>query len=451
MDGSVRARMNQTGIGFAGIDGVWWLPAIEPFALPVATRRQLERIAAALFLFLDVLADQYRAGDRDLVGLLDFHVPARVPRLFSPAPVLMLRPDFQLVEQDGGYRLVATELEMCPAAQGFAHAMQVGYGLETDLTDAMAAFLNGRPLLFAGTSQWSEFLFEQLAFCRALAERGAEGYVLYDEPLGTIDRSVREGRRWQPPMFGVKTRPPGWRSSVIDRIAEAGLDDFRWPDDEHWPADVGDAVIFRFGYLECFTPTALDAFARWASTGATFLNPLTTYLESKVVLAALGLPAVRQRLAGLSPEALAVLDKCLPETRLLRDDDLSPLLAEKDGWITKYAGFDGDNQAWGGRSLHFGRDHDATNWERLLREASALPWPVVAQRLAPSARVNMGFLDDRDEPRQLQAGHTRLRTFLLRMPDGTARACGSHLTVSASAQVSEATDSVQAPVRFDRS
>lgn len=451
MDGSLNERMNQTGIGFAGIDGVWWLPAVEPFPLPAAAHRELDRIAAALFLFLDVLADQYLAGNRDLVYLLDFRVPARVPRLVSPAPVLMLRPDFQLVEQEGGYRLVATELEICPAAQGFAHAMQVGYGLQTDLADAMAEFLDGRTLLFAGTSQWSEFLFEQLAFCRALAERGTMGYVLYDEPLAAIDRSARAGQRWQPPMFGVKTRPPGWRSSVLDRIREARLDGFVWPDDGAWPEEVGKAVVFRFGYLDYFSPAALDAFSRWAGAGATFLNPLTTHLESKSVLAALQLEPVRNRLATADPDALPILDRCLPETRLLRADNLSPLLAEKDRWIIKYAGFDGDNQAWGGRSVQFGRDHDAAGWERTLREAAALPWPVVAQRLTHSVRVDIGYLDAGDKPRQLQAGHTRLRAFLLRMPGGKVRACGSHLTVSPSAQVSEATDSVQAPIRFDRS
>lgn len=439
---ALRARLAATGIGYAGIDGAWWLPATAPFPLPAATLDALPRIGRALFALLDALAELY-ASDEALRAVLTHRVAPGVPWLVGREPVLMLRPDFQLVPDGAGYRLVATELEICPAAQGFAHAMQAGYGLATDLADAFVHLLRGRPLLIVATAQWSEFLFEQLAFGRALAERGATAHVLTDQPLAAIAAEVAAGRRWVPPLFGVAVRPPGWDEDVLGRLAAHGLDAHLWPG-EAWPEHVGEAVVFRFGYFDCFDAGAIRAFVRWQAAGATFLNPPITYLESKSVLAATCLPTVRERLSA-SPGVLATLDSCLPETRLLTAEALPALLDEREQWVIKYAGFDGDNRAWGGRSVRFGGDGDLDAWRTSLCEALKLPWPVVAQRLVPSARVDLDYYDARGAVGRLTGGHTRLRAFLLR-DAGNVLAAGSHLTVSAQAAVSEGTDAVQAPV-----
>jgi hypothetical protein len=434
--------MAATGIGYAGIDGVWWRPAKEPFALPAATLDTLPRIGHAFFALLDAIAELYE-DDAALRTLLNHRVPPDLPWQVGREPVLLLRPDFQLVPDGAGYRLVATELEICPAAQGFAHAMQVGYGVATDLADAFAHFLRDRILIVVATAQWSEFLFEQLAFCRALAERGATAYVLCDQPIADMAAEVAAGRRWVPPLFGVAERPPGWNDDLLGRLTDHGLDAHLWSG-ESWPVTIGDAVVFRFGTFDCFDATAVGAFVRWQAAGATFLNPPITYLESKSVLAAARLPAVRQRLDE-QPGVLPILEGCLPETCLLTPETLPALLDERAKWVIKYAGFDGDNQAWGGRSLRFGRDGSADAWHKSLCEAVEHPWPVVAQRLVPSAQGDIDYYDRDDQGRRLSAGHTRLRSFLLR--DGSdVLAVGTHLTVSSGPQVSEATDAVQAPV-----
>jgi hypothetical protein len=431
--------MRNTGIGFAGIEGAWWLPACAPFPLPAAVADSLTGIARALFALLDALGASY-GHDPELTALLDYKAPAHLRAFASRAPVLSLRPDFQLCNApEGGLQPVATELELCPAAHGFAHAMQLGYGLEPDLTRAFARLLAGRELLIVGTQHWSEFLIEQLAFCHALAEYGARARVLYDLTLEALAHEFRSGRRWQPPMFGVASKPSAWNDDLLARLRAHDLLRF-WRDD--WPDDAGGCVIFRFGYLENFAPERLACFRRWEAQGAAFLNPTAFYLDSKAALAAARLPSVRAR---LDPGVLAVLDRCIPETVLLTPENAPRFEAEREQWVLKFSGYDAQQQAWGGRSLQIGAAHTHASWAEVLRRYAALPFPVVAQRVAPSRRTDIAYFDLDGAPRTLAQGFTRLRTFMFR---GGAHA-GSHLTVTGGTmQVSEATDSVQAPIQF---
>lgn len=453
---SLRTRMATTGVGFGGIDGAWWLPAVEPFRLPSACASQLQAMGPALFAFLDIVANLYGTAAGATAGvnaLLDYKVPAHIPRLMSAGRVESLRPDFQLVLEQAvtgaqQYRLVATELEICPSAHGFAHAMQMGYGLQPDLVRAFADYLAGRTLLFVGTHQWSEFLLDQLAFCRALDAIGARGRVLYDRPLRQLATEIAQGQRWQPPMFGVKQKTPGWHERLTDRSSWRALAPFVYTPDEAWPSSVGNAVVFRFGYFDCFSPDHLAYFPRWQAQGATLLNPAQFILDSKTVMAALQLPLVRQRIANGNATALSVLDRCLPETILLTPETAPLILADKDDWVVKFAGYDSGQQAWGGRSLQIGAQHTTASWQTTVHAYLQLPWPVVAQRLMPSAQVEIAYLDSQDQRQWLQNGHTRLRVFFLRN-DGQVNAVGSHVTVSGgTVQVSEATDAVQAPVMF---
>lgn len=431
--------MRATGIGFAGIEGAWWLPACEPFPLPASVHASLTGIARAVFALCDALAAGYGV-EPELTALLDYKAPSHLRAFASRAPVLSLRPDFQLcAAPEGGLQPVATELELCPAAHGFAHAMQAGYGLEPDLARAFARLLAGRELLIAGTQQWSEFLIEQLAFCRALAECGARAVVTYDLTLETLAHEFRSGRRWQPPMFGVSSRPLHRNDDLLAHLRAHDLLQF-WRDD--WPDDAGGCVIFRFGYLENFAPERLAHFQRWEAQGAAFLNPTAFYLDSKATLAAARLPAVRAR---LDSDVLAVLDRCLPETVLLTPESTPRFEAEREQWVLKFSGYDAQQQAWGGRSLHIGAAHTRASWAEVLRRYAALPFPTVAQRVAPSQRTDIAYFDSDGARHTLTQGFTRLRTFLFR---GGAQA-GSHLTVTGGTmQVSEATDSVQAPIQF---
>src|SRR5262249_16783538 len=160
------------------------------------------------------------------------------------------------------------------------------------------------------------------------------------------------------------------------------------------------------GYFDCFSADKLKRLLRWQAGGATLLNPTQFILDSKVVLAALQLPAVRQDLAADDSSILDTLDRCIPETLLLHPTTMPQLRQERPEWVVKYAGYDRGNQAWGGRSVQVGALHSPETWDRLLQTYLELPWPCVAQRAIPTAHMDIAYLDEHDILRWMRQGAT---------------------------------------------
>jgi len=136
---------------------------------------------------------------------------------------------------------------------------------------------------------------------------------------------------------------------------------------------------------------------------------------------------------------------------LVEPATVAQLHREQRDWVVKYAGYDRGNLAWGGRSLQVGMQRTSDEWARRLDSCLALAWPVVAQRVMPTARIDIAYTKSDQTVAWLRQGATRLRSFMLR-DDSAAPSvmiAGTHLTVSSAAmQVSEGTDTVQAPVVF---
>jgi hypothetical protein len=87
----------------------------------------------------------------------------------------------------------------------------------------------------------------------------------------------------------------------------------------------------------------------------------------------------------------------------------------------------------------------------MLAQYLQLPWPAVAQRLAPSVRVDISYGDSDGQAHWIHQGFTRLRSFLLRDARRPASVLigGSHLTVVAdTANVAESIAAVQTPISF---
>ena len=458
----IRKRMNATGIGLAGLEGVWWLPAAQPFVLPRESQNQLQHIAQAVFALFGAVRDLYSTDEGEACGLnrlLSYKVPPHLLKWASRKPVLAVRPDFQLVIRPAKsdhqvFALVATELEICPSAQGFAHAMQMGYALEPDLVKTYAEFLDGRELLIVCTQAWSEFIWDQLAFCRALIDVGARAHLLFDMPIQVLAEQVKQKQRWVPPMFGISKSPEVWNDDVLARIKASGVPTSQVSETRN--ALPHNTVIFRFGYLDCFSADVLQRLNDWEQQGTPFLNPTSFLYDSKVIMAALNIPQVRAKLRParfsetrqVYDDVLHTLDHCIPKTRLLTPDLLPQLQHERSDWVLKFAGFDSGQQAWGGRSVQLGLHHTHASWIEVLHRYLDLPFPVVAQRIAPSMSLDIGYVDEHGEQQVMCDGNTRLRSFFLRDGDDV-NVCGTHLTVSGGMmQVSESTAAVQSAIVF---
>jgi hypothetical protein len=435
----VLRRMNATGIGYAGIDGVWWLPATTPFEVPIAAREELHRIAEAMFALFDVVSARHE-HDEPLRTLLTHKVPPHIAQYVSPQRVFSVRPDFQLLQRPDRYSFIATELEICPSAQGYAHAMQMGYGLRPDLVEAMAKLLAGRELLFVCTRAWSAFLWEQLAFCAALEKHGARGRVWYDAPIATLVHN------WTPPMFGVSQRPLHWDNDVTGRVRRKGWERFIFENPVFFEKPgLANCVIFRFGYFDGFSGNVRSQLREAEARGAIFLNSNHFAFDSKVVMAALQLPEVRRY---LDATMLDVLDRAIPETHVLTEEMIDRFVDEKDAWVLKFAGFDAGQQAWGGRSLQMGAALSQDEWMRRCRAYCQLPFPVVAQRASSTTALAIDHIDRAGHVQRLH-GKSRVRSFFVRNGE-VVQTCGTHLTVSAGdGGVSESTDAVQAPIVFE--
>lgn len=458
----LRRRMRETGIGYAGVQGAWWLPAAAPAVLPSAQRTQLTEAARAMFALLDVVGTHYGTALGEVSGLnalLNHKVSPKLQAQHSRQPVLSLRPDFQLGD-DGVW---ATELEICPSAQGYAHAMQLGYGLTPDLVPEVANLVKKRKkgaFLFICTHEWSEFWWEQLAFCRALAQYGVQGYVHLGIPIAALAEQVRAGQCWQPPIFGVPHKPAHWQADVLARLREESFEPYVLANLTE--LEPNEAICFRFGYFDCFSETLNQHMRDFERNGAIFLNPASFVYENKVVMAALHLPmmqAILRQNDARQNDALSALTRCIPETRVLSAQPtnfaaacIAPkqLARERADWVLKFAGFDRGNQAWGGRSLQIGLHHSDATWREVVARYANLPFPVVAQRVSPSRKMDIGFYDANNQPQTLCGGTSRLRAFMFRADaDSPAVVAGAHLTVSGGTmQVSESSDAVQAPILF---
>ncbi len=445
---AINDAIRSTGVGLAGFEGAWWSPATQPFEMTSAEFNQLSHIGRSLFQYADAITAELREQpDSYFSRQLQQKVPVHIVETFSTAPMLMCRPDFQLVPTPDGVQLVLTEIEIAPFSAGCAHAMQIAYGIPADIAPAFARMLHGRELLFVGTHEWSWYLYDQFAFCKALAVHGARGRILSDRTFDQMETEIQRGERWQLPIPGIEQPPDPWQPGITAHINRFDLQSHVC---NEWPEDLGDAVIYRFGYVEHFTPAQHAIFRQWQEQGATFLNPFSFHLDSKVLLLGARTPSIRKR---LDTETVAALERCVPETVLLTSNNLGQLVAEKNTWLIKFAGFDQANTAWGGRSVRFGRQFSSEAWRKLLRESLNLNWPVVAQHVTDSMRLTLDYYQSDGSIATLQKGYTRLRTFFLRNDvQSTPHAvhCGSHITVTGDTMnVSEqARGAIQSPVHF---
>jgi len=127
-----------------------------------------------VFALFDAVAALYGTPAGAACGLdalLEHRVPAGLLRHIGGGPVLGVRPDFQLVPEGGGYRLVATELEICPSAQGFAHSKAVLAALQLPAMRARIASDSAETLAILDRCIPETMLLDERSAARVLRER----------------------------------------------------------------------------------------------------------------------------------------------------------------------------------------------------------------------------------------------------------------------------------------
>lgn len=442
--------MNATGIGYKGFSGVSWRSAYQPFVLPIEFEERTQSLAEALFLFFDAVGSLY-GSDQQLTAMLQHKVPPHILQLVAGGEVGIIRPDVVVAQdEDGTMRPVITELESAPAGQGMTYALQLGYGLPTTMIDKFVRYLDGRPFRVFGTHEWSEYAWEQGCFIQALCARGVDAELWFD---ASLERIASLARSWNKPKGMPEHMERNWNTDFIGRLQANGFDQFvRGFELGKLPEDVGEAVVFRFGYFDNLSQAVIERLLQWQTRGAVIHNPLWFFLESKVLMAAAWLPGVVDWIKSRKPEAVKVLQSCLAETCLLASGYtwMHEIVSNQSYWLTKFAAWDGNNQSWGARSLKVGSQvNTSSQWRLHLNGQQSLSHPVVAQHLINSARFDVPYVGE-DSRLNLQIGaRTRLTPFFLRMPDGSIVQAGSTMTLRAKTfRIHGATDAVEAPVVF---
>lgn len=445
------SRMNATRIGYKGFTKVSWGVALEPLVLPSLFLDRLGAIARALALGFEAIRELWDT-DPSLQTLLTRGKPGHIPALMLGEHVGLIRPDITIVKdpKTGELRPVITELESCPAGQGMAHAMEVGYELPTTMVDAYLRLLAGRRYIVYATHQWSEYVFDQAVFVQALRDRGVNAEIWFDQPLEKIHDNAQ--RDWTPhPDIPAEARA-GWNRDFLGRLKCCGFDTFVHGSDDGLPETLGpETVVFRFGYFDNFRLThGLTRLQAWHAQGATIMNQLWFALESKALMGAFWLPAVEAWIRQRDPDALTALHNGLAETHPVHQRP-ADVLQRPHEWTTKIAAWDGDNRSWGARGVAFGSQAQSDEkWEEHVEACKNLPYATVVQRFILSHRISMPWCDEHGRVQILRAARTRLTPFFLFQNDGQVTLAGSTITLRrGSLKIHGAHDAVEGPVVYE--
>ena len=451
--GTLVKRVEATGVGFGGMEGVSWLPALSPEPLPAALRDRLQRLGQAIFLFYDALAELHDE-EEEVRGLLGHKRPDSIPAL-TTGRLDYARLDVVIVrEADGELGLRVTEVESAPGVNGTVAAMEHGYGRD-GIVSGFARHLRGKRFTICLTSDWSEYLFEQALFCKLLSSQGVPSRVVLDRPLADV-------AAWADKHWARYSEDLPWNTDVIGRLEAYGLLDYVEGTDGFAGLDFSDRdAVVRMGYFDNLSTGFLRSLSQHR-----VINGNHYYLENKAAMAALSLPSVRRWLAerdeeALSlpsvrrwlaerdEEALSLLDQGFGATRLLTPDNMEAIAEAQPHSVLKIAAWDHGNLSWGARGLVFGAEVKPDVWRRTIEEWCALPHPVVAQTVAESVQFAVPYRDHDGSHKIMQGARARWSPFLLRNEQGEVEVAGSSLTLRTRMKVHGSTDAIQTIIGWE--
>jgi hypothetical protein len=404
---AVADRLREEGIRFRDITGeVPWLVAAEPYFLAPRIKAELDRIAKAVFDYLDFLQARYRADDELVKMTLDGMTPPSLCGIDLQKGIEMFRLD--ILVENGSPKI--TEIEEIFGNAGKVTAMATAYDLPTPY---IVPFMVERGV-------------EHIIVC--------DDYPEYVHEVAILARHAgqRRGRPIQVGLvssFDFNTRGPVWRF-------------------------VSTAELARFGTTFC---------ERLRQAGIDFVNPLFHGFGTKAALALLHDERMAVALErGMDALSLDILKGAVPHCFMLEghESDAAQLLQRRRKLVLKVTDCpELPLLTWGSRGVYFG-ERSRREWEARLglglrglvasSPHTVHPARLLVSDLVEADRVDVRFLHpNRKTVSLMPRSRFRLGPIYVRQ-GGKTHFAGGHATfVNTSRKVHLGKHAVCAPLRFD--
>lgn len=453
-------QVDATGVGYAGLKGVTWNmlgKGQREIPLPGYVYDRFVEFAGALGVYLRTI-HRLHNEDPALSDLFDHKRPEdRVKAMVGKRPTRFFRPDVVITQgADGELSFKVTEIESAPGGLGLFEAVRLAYerpAEQGNVIDHLVELINDRPFVVVLTHRWIDYIWDVCFACALLKERGIDVTVYIDLPEADLQSHAEQewGSRQQD-MPEYTSAQPNWDPHLLERLERHGFASFvqmvtGLPDE----LDTA-SVVYRMGYHGSFPLATMDRLKTWERKGSLILNGLHHGLESKVNMAALGVPSVRAALTpSIKCDVLGLLDAHVARTQVVDPAfaNLNEICAMRKHGVLKVAAWDPDDfLCWGARGLVDGDDLTQLEWHKQVGHALAQPYPMVVQERMESVRQNFrGVCDRHGNRHNVPRARQRWTPMVVIDEHGQVHVDPGIITASSSFAAHGGVGSVMAPVK----
>ncbi|MBI2600748.1 hypothetical protein HYW42_02235 [Candidatus Daviesbacteria bacterium] len=365
-----------TGFSFKGEEVPWGI-AIEPTVLPVKLGEEINQLGEVLVNAYNFSTWLLKHGPVRERALAERFVKAQVPPHIPSAPesldnrrgITLMRPDLVIASErqpNGSWTLTGgiAEVETRPAGTYMIPALMEGYGLDRSAyMEHWVNFFADRPWLAFYPQEWKLYLPELEAFGQEIRRLGGDYRGLH-----CLD---------------------GMTKDEIDKVVPE------------------QANVYLFGYMDVWERAgSLDKAMHVAQKPQVIsYNPLNYHYETKATLVLFQQPWFQELMAKekkYGPDQIELLNKWLIEGHVLnveapQDMNPSKLVAERNSWVIKRAGFHPEATESKGLVMPKDKDHERLFVEALRQALSGQDTPWIAQRFLRSRMPQQYYRPDTGE------------------------------------------------------
>jgi hypothetical protein len=453
-------KVEATGVGYSGLQGITWHMlgmGHREIPLPGYVFDRFAEFTHALKAYMHVI---HRPHGGTLSALFDHKRPDdRVKPIVGKRPTMLFRPDVVLTRgSDGELSFKVTELESAPGGLGLFEAVRLAYDRPAEqgnIIDHLCRLVGDRPFVVVLTHTWIDYVWDICFACKLLRAHGIEVTVYIDQPQKDLEAyAAQSWKKRQAEMPQFTSQQPNWNPHLMERLRHYGFASFVEMVSDIPKALDKPAVVYRMGYHGSFTLTTIERLMAWERNGSLMLNGLHYGLESKANMAALSIPAVREKLTpSINRDVLNLLDMHIAKTHVVDPafSDLNHVCDMHKGGVLKVAAWDPDDfLCWGAHGLVDGADQTKREWVGHVGTALARPYPIVVQERVESVRQNLREVCDRHGQRhKLAKARQRWTPMVLIDEDGQVHIDPGVITASSSFAAHGGVGSVMAPAKIE--